>query len=47
MLRFELLKAESLAWRLRFALDHCVVETTLFMPVGTCGFDKVMMPQSP
>ena len=46
MLRFDLLKTEGLARRGRLTLNHGVVETPVFMPVGTYGTVKGVMPQS-
>lgn len=46
MLQFELLKTEGLARRGRLALNHGVVETPIFMPVGTYGTVKGVMPRS-
>ncbi|MDO9400329.1 MAG: tRNA guanosine(34) transglycosylase Tgt [Polaromonas sp.] len=46
MLQFELLKTEGLARRGRLTLNHGVVETPIFMPVGTYGTVKGVMPQS-
>jgi queuine tRNA-ribosyltransferase len=46
MLSFELLKTEGLARRGRLTLNHGVVETPVFMPVGTYGTVKGVMPQS-
>ena len=46
MLNFELLKAEGQARRGRLTLNHGVVETPVFMPVGTYGTVKGVMPQS-
>lgn len=46
MLKFDLLKTEGLARRGRLALNHGVVETPIFMPVGTYGTVKGVMPQS-
>jgi len=46
MLKFELLKTEGLARRGRMTLNHGVVETPIFMPVGTYGTVKGVMPQS-
>jgi queuine tRNA-ribosyltransferase len=40
MLQFELLKTEGLARRGRLTLHHGVVETPIFMPVGTYGTVK-------
>jgi len=46
MLRFELLKTEGHARRGRLTLNHGVVETPVFMPVGTYGTVKGVMPSS-
>jgi queuine tRNA-ribosyltransferase len=46
MLQFELLKTEGLARRGRLTLNHGVVETPIFMPVGTYGTVKGVMPRS-
>ncbi len=46
MLRFELLKTEGQARRGRLTLNHGVVETPVFMPVGTCGSVKGVTPAS-
>jgi queuine tRNA-ribosyltransferase len=46
MLTFELLKTEGHARRGRMTLNHGVVETPIFMPVGTYGTVKGVMPQS-
>jgi queuine tRNA-ribosyltransferase len=46
MLKFELLKTEGDARRGRLTLNHGVVETPVFMPVGTYGTVKGVMPQS-
>ena len=46
MLRFELLRTEGLARRGRLTLNHGVVETPVFMPVGTYGTVKGVMPAS-
>ena len=46
MLKFELLKTEGLARRGRLTLNHGVVETPIFMPVGTYGTVKGVMPRS-
>ena len=43
-LRFELLATDGLARRGRMTLNHGVVETPIFMPVGTYGTVKAMMP---
>ena len=44
MLQFDLLKTEGLARRGRLTLNHVVVETPIFMPVGTYGTVKAMSP---
>jgi queuine tRNA-ribosyltransferase len=48
MLQFDLLKTDpdSHARRGRLTLNHGVVETPIFMPVGTYGTVKGVMPQS-
>jgi queuine tRNA-ribosyltransferase len=46
MLNFELLATDGLARRGRMTLDHGVVETPVFMPVGTYGTVKGVLPQS-
>jgi len=46
MLRFELLRTEGQARRGRLMLNHGVVETPVFMPVGTYGTVKGVMPSS-
>jgi len=46
MLQFELLATEGHARRGRMTLNHGVVETPIFMPVGTYGTVKGVMPQS-
>ncbi|MBI5256979.1 MAG: tRNA guanosine(34) transglycosylase Tgt [Burkholderiales bacterium] len=46
MLQFELLATEGLARRGRLRLAHGVVETPIFMPVGTYGTVKGVLPQS-
>jgi len=43
-LGFELLATDGLARRGRMTLSHGVVETPIFMPVGTYGTVKAMMP---
>ena len=45
MLEFELLKTDGHARRGRVKLNHGVVETPVFMPVGTYGSVKAMSPQ--
>ncbi|MDP5008848.1 MAG: tRNA guanosine(34) transglycosylase Tgt, partial [Glaciimonas sp.] len=44
MLEFTLLKTEGKARRGRVKLNHGVVETPIFMPVGTYGSVKAMSP---
>ena len=46
MLRFELLATRGLARRGRLTLNHGVVETPVFMPVGTYGTVKGVMPSA-
>jgi queuine tRNA-ribosyltransferase len=46
MLQFELLRTEGLARRGRLTLNHGVVETPIFMPVGTYGTVKGVLPSS-
>ncbi len=46
MLNFELLKTEGLARRGRLTLNHGVVQTPIFMPVGTYGTVKGVTPRS-
>jgi queuine tRNA-ribosyltransferase len=46
MLKFDLLKTDGEARRGRLTLNHGVVETPVFMPVGTYGTVKGVMPQS-
>jgi queuine tRNA-ribosyltransferase len=46
MLAFELLKTEGLARRGLLTLNHGVVETPMFMPVGTYGTVKGVLPQT-
>ena len=46
MLQFDLLKTEGLARRGRLTLNHGVVHTPIFMPVGTYGTVKGVMPSS-
>ncbi len=46
MLEFELLTTEGNARRGRLTLNHGVVETPIFMPVGTYGTVKGVMPSS-
>jgi queuine tRNA-ribosyltransferase len=45
MLNFELLKTAGLARRGRLTLNHGVVETPVFMPVGTYGTVKSVTPE--
>jgi queuine tRNA-ribosyltransferase len=44
MLNFKLLKTDGKARRGRLTLNHGVVETPIFMPVGTYGSVKAMSP---
>ncbi len=46
MLKFELLATEGRARRGRLTLNHGAVETPIFMPVGTYGTVKGVLPQS-
>ena len=46
MLKFEVLTTEQLARRGRLTLNHGVVETPVFMPVGTYGTVKGVLPRS-
>jgi queuine tRNA-ribosyltransferase len=46
MLQFDLLKTEGHARRGRLTLNHGVVETPIFMPVGTYGTVKGVLPRS-
>ncbi|MBU3652208.1 MAG: tRNA guanosine(34) transglycosylase Tgt [Limnohabitans sp.] len=46
MLEFELLRTEGLARRGQLTLHHGVVQTPIFMPVGTYGTVKGVMPRS-
>jgi queuine tRNA-ribosyltransferase len=46
MLHFQLLKTDGLARRGRLTLNHGVVETPIFMPVGTYGTVKGVTPRS-
>jgi len=46
MLDFQLLKTDGLARRGRLTLNHGVVETPIFMPVGTYGTVKGVTPRS-
>ncbi len=45
MLDFQLLRQEGAARRGRMTLNHGVVQTPIFMPVGTYGTVKGMMPR--
>jgi queuine tRNA-ribosyltransferase len=45
MLKFDLLKTEGHARRGRLTLNHGIVETPIFMPVGTYGTVKGMTPR--
>ncbi len=45
-MKFELLKSDGLARRGRLTLAHGPVETPVFMPVGTYGTVKGVMPRS-
>jgi cob(I)alamin adenosyltransferase len=47
MLQFDLLTTEGHARRGRLTLNHGVVETPIFMPVGTYGTVKGVMPRRP
>ena len=44
-LKFELLGTDGLARRGRVTLNHGVVETPIFMPVGTYGTVKAVQPR--
>jgi queuine tRNA-ribosyltransferase len=44
MLNFKLIKTDGKARRGRLTLNHGVVETPIFMPVGTYGTVKAMSP---
>jgi queuine tRNA-ribosyltransferase len=46
MLQFDLLRTEGQARRGRLTLNHGVVETPVFMPVGTYGTVKGVLPAS-
>ena len=46
MLKFDLIKTAGHARRGRLTLNHGVVETPVFMPVGTYGTVKGVMPRS-
>ena len=45
MLNFKLIKTDGKARRGRLTLNHGVVETPIFMPVGTYGSVKAMTPE--
>lgn len=45
-MKFDLLHTDGLARRGRLTLNHGIVETPVFMPVGTYGTVKGVMPQS-
>lgn len=45
-LQFEILKKHGKARRGRLHTKHGIVNTPAFMPVGTCGTVKAMMPES-
>jgi queuine tRNA-ribosyltransferase len=45
MLNFKLIKTDGKARRGRLTLNHGVVETPIFMPVGTYGSVKAMSPE--
>jgi queuine tRNA-ribosyltransferase len=45
-MHFDLLRTEGLARRARLTLRHGVVETPVFMPVGTYGTVKGVLPRS-
>lgn len=45
-LKFEVLKKSGKSRRGRLHTKHGVVDTPAFMPVGTCGTVKAMMPES-
>ena len=46
MLKFDLHKTEGHARRGTLTLNHGVVQTPIFMPVGTYGTVKGVMPRS-
>ena len=46
MLKFELLKTQGHARRGKLHLNHGMVETPIFMPVGTYGTVKGVMPKN-
>ncbi|NTV10842.1 MAG: tRNA-guanine transglycosylase, partial [Zoogloea sp.] len=43
-MKFDLLKTDCLARRGQLTLNHGVVQTPVFMPVGTYGTVKAMTP---
>ena len=45
-LKYEVLKTDGKARRGRLHTKHGTIETPAFMPVGTCGTVKAMMPES-
>lgn len=45
-LKFEILKKQGKSRRGRLHTKHGIVDTPAFMPVGTCGTVKAMMPES-
>ena len=45
MLQFDLLATEGHARRGRLTLNHGVIQTPIFMPVGTYGTVKGVMPR--
>ncbi|MGI4859070.1 MAG: tRNA guanosine(34) transglycosylase Tgt, partial [Janthinobacterium lividum] len=45
MLKFDLLATDGHARRGRLTLNHGVIETPIFMPVGTYGTVKAMTPR--
>jgi queuine tRNA-ribosyltransferase len=47
MLNFKISRTEGQARRGRLELNHGVVETPIFMPVGTYGTVKGVMPRAP
>ena len=46
MLKFDLLATDGRARRGRLTLNHGTVETPVFMPVGTYGTVKGVLPRS-
>ena len=46
-MQFDLLATAGAARRGRLTLAHGVVETPVFMPVGTYGTVKAMAPRAP